>query len=407
MARSGANFLRSIGPTPTQPNKMISVDDYKGREQSYVKHVLLEGYLEALIHKTASSYSHIVYVDGFAGPWQSASEEFKDTSFGIGLDALRRAKASWKKIGRDVRMSAFLVERNPMAFSQLATLPPKYPDVTIKPYKGDFIETIPKILADIPADAFAFFLIDPKGWRIPLSKLQSLLAREKSEVIFNFMFEFINRAASMKDEKLVAGLNELMPFGDWREKLESATTSEERKAILTDAFSTCLLQLGQYKYVCETPILRPSRDRPLYSLFYATRHDMGIEVFRDCQVRALEEQSKTRAVTKVGSAEKKTGQAEFFHSLHDMAPEDDISPLLEAERKAASGTLLALTPTQPSSILYKDWPQVLARHIIRRPDVNKIAAALRADGQLVFPDWEKQKRVPQPDYRVQRALKAE
>jgi three-Cys-motif partner protein len=112
---------------------MISIGDYKGREQSYVKHVLLEGYLEALIHKTASSYSHIVYVDGFAGPWQSASEEFKDTSFEIGLDALRRAKASWKKLGRDVRMSAFLVERNPTAFRQLATLPSKYPDVTIKP----------------------------------------------------------------------------------------------------------------------------------------------------------------------------------------------------------------------------------------------------------------------------------
>jgi len=241
-----------------------------------------------------------------------------------------------------------------------------------------------------------------------LNKLQPLLAREKSEVIFNFMFEFINRAASMKDEKLVSGLNELMPLGDWREKLEGATTSEERKTILTDAFSKSLLQLGQYKHICETPILRPSKDRPLYSLFYATRHDTGIEVFRDCQVRALEAQSKTRAVTKLGDTEKKTGQAEFFHSLHDMAPEDDISPLLEAERNAAGHTLLALTPIQPSSILYKDlWPQVLARHIIRRPDVNKLAAALRADGRLLFPDWEKQKQVPQPNYRVQRASSAE
>jgi three-Cys-motif partner protein len=392
----------------TPPNKMISIDDYKGREQSYVKHVLLEGYLKALVHKTASTYSHVVYVDGFAGPWQSANEEFKDTSFGIGLGALRRAKASWKRVGRDVRMSAFLVERNPTAFSQLATLPSKYPDVAIKPYKGDFIETIPEILRDIPAEAFAFFLIDPKGWRFPLDKLNPLLARERSEVIFNFMFEFINRAASMKDVNIIAGLNELMPSGDWREKLQGATTSEERKAVLTDAFSKCLLQSGKYKYVCETAILRPSKDRPLYSLFYATRHDTGIEVFRDCQVKALEEQSKTRAVTKVGSAEKKTGQSELFHSLHDMAPEDDISPLLEAERKAAEQTLLTLTPIQPSSILYKDlWPQVLARHIIRRPDVNKLAAALKSDGRLFFPDWEKQKRVPQPNYRVQRASRAE
>jgi hypothetical protein len=202
-------------------------------------------------------------------------------------------------------------------------------------------------------------------------------------------------------------LDELMPSGDWREQLESATTSEERKAVLTDAFSNCLLHAGKYKYVCETAILRPSRDRPLYSLFYGTRHDTGIEVFRDCQVKALEEQSKMRAVTKVGRAERKTGQSELFHSLHDMAPEDDISPLLGAERKAAEQTLLALTPIQPLSILYKDlWPQVLARHIIRRPDVNKLAAALKGDGRLIFPDWERQKRVPQPNYRVQRASRA-
>ena len=78
---------------------------------------------------------------------------------------------------------------------------------------------------DIPREAFAFFLIDPKGWRIPLAKLQPLLARPKSEVVFNFMFEFINRAASMTEPDTVAGLDELMPYGNWRQRL----TSEERR----------------------------------------------------------------------------------------------------------------------------------------------------------------------------------
>jgi hypothetical protein len=68
---------------------MVSLEDYAGREQSYVKHIFLERYLEALVFKTASTYTHIVYVDGFAGPWQSANEQFEDTSFGIALNALR------------------------------------------------------------------------------------------------------------------------------------------------------------------------------------------------------------------------------------------------------------------------------------------------------------------------------
>ena len=94
---------------------MVALADYAGREQSYVKHVFLENYLEALVHKTASTYPHIVFVDGFAGPWQSANELFEDTSFGIALNALRQAKESWKKMGRNVRMSAHLVERDATA----------------------------------------------------------------------------------------------------------------------------------------------------------------------------------------------------------------------------------------------------------------------------------------------------
>jgi three-Cys-motif partner protein len=105
---------------------MVSLADYAGREQAYVKHVLLESYLERLVHKVASGYDHIAYVDGFAGPWLSANEKFEDTSFGIALTALRSAKATWKKYGRDVRMSAFLIERDKAAYSRLAQVPARY-----------------------------------------------------------------------------------------------------------------------------------------------------------------------------------------------------------------------------------------------------------------------------------------
>src|ERR1700732_154030 len=207
---------------------MVELSDYTGREQAYVKHVFLERFLEALICKKASKNNHIVYVDGFAGPWQSATEQFEDTSFGIALNALRRAKETWKKNGRPVEMTALLIEQKPTAHAKLTTTPPKHPDITIKTYGADFLSIVPKILSDIPSDAFAFFLIDPKGWRIPLATLQPLLARQKSEVTFNFMFEFINRAASMSEPVTVAGLDELMPFGNWRARLAEAEESAGR-----------------------------------------------------------------------------------------------------------------------------------------------------------------------------------
>ena len=120
----------------------------------------------------------------------------------------------------------------------------------------------------------------------------------------------------MKDPAVVGGLDELMPHGEFRGQLAQlegvrpdGLASEKRKAVLVDTFTKNLSRLGNYKYVAETTILRPSKNRPLYCLFYATRHPKGIEVFRDCQLKALTEQSKTRAAIKVRSAEDSTGQS--------------------------------------------------------------------------------------------------
>lgn len=389
---------------------MISLDDYAGREQAYVKHVFLERYLEALVFKTASRYSHIVYVDGFAGPWQSANEEFEDTSFGIALNALRRAKRTWKKAGREVRMTALLVEHDAGACERLATVPPKYPDITINTYPEDFLQVVPQIARDIPSDAFAFFLIDPKGWRIPLVKLKPLLARQKSEVIFNFMFEFINRAASMDDPHTIGGLDELMPGSNWRQRLKEAEEyeggalkPEKRKAILVSCFTESLRQLGGYQYVAATEVLRPLSDRTLYCLFYATRHEKGIAVFRDCQVTALNTQSTTRAAGKVKAKSSTSGQTEMFASLHDMGP-DETAAFLARERKQAEESIKELSPKSPNHIRYdRLWPTVLSRHVVRGTDVNSICGELRKKNELLFPDWEPRVRVPKDYYRMQRA----
>jgi three-Cys-motif partner protein len=359
--------------------------------------------------RATSAYPHIVYVDGFAGPWQSANERFEDTSFGIALNALRQAKESWKQIGRNVRMSAYLVERDATAYARLAEVPERFPDVSVSTYSGDFVGLIPTIVKSIPSDAFAFFFIDPKGWRIPLPQLAPLLSRTNSEVIFNFMFDFINRAVNIGDANIVAGLNELIPHGDWRSKITNAEiqgggnlSSEVRKKVLVGAFTESLAKLGTYRFVAETTILRPLKDRPLYCLCYATRHPTGIEVFRDCQIKALQEQSTTRAAVKLQHAANTSGQGEMFESLHDMGP-DELNAFLASERRQAERSLLELTPHKPAAISYETLrSDMLARHVIRRTQVNDLAVKLRQAQALEFPDWEKGKRVPQPSYRTWR-----
>jgi three-Cys-motif partner protein len=301
------------------------------------------------------------------------------------------------------------VERDANAYARLAEVSKRFPDVSVSTYLGEFVGLIPTILKVIPSDALAFFFIDPKGWRIPLQQLAPLLSRANSEVIFNFMFDFINRAVNIADANIVVGLNELIPHGDLRSKITEAETQgggnltpEARKTVLVGAFTESLAKLGNYRFVAETTILRPLKDRPLYCLCYATRHPSGIEVFRDCQIKALQEQSATRAAVKLQHAAKTSGQTEMFESLHDMGP-DELNAFLASERQQAERSLLELTPQKPAAIRYETlWPEVLARHVIRRPQVNELAVKLRKAQALEFPDWEKGKRVPQPSYRTWR-----
>lgn len=380
---------------------------YQGREQAYVKHFLLNEYLESWAHKVASTWDEVAYVDGFSGPWQHTGEAFEDTSFGIALRALTKAKASWKGHGKIVKMSAFLVEKDAGAYANLQAAKALFPDVEIKTYPGSFIDQAPNILRDIPSRAFTFFFIDPKGWGIDMKRIAPLLRRPHSEVVFNFMFDFINRAASIQSSGVAASLDELMVDSTWRARLEArpphVTEADHRKTVLVDTFSRTLAKLGEYTHVAETTVLRPLKDRPLYSLVYGTRNSKGIEVFRSSQIKALGQQDRVRGLTKLSAAAAATEQTEMFGSLSEMAPDPSVAFLAEEERKAGA-LLRELVPAAPASIPWPDlWPKIMERHVVSKTKVKQIANDLRKGGSLTVLDWGPAQRTLDDHNRIQRS----
>jgi three-Cys-motif partner protein len=381
----------------------LGPEHYAGREQAYVKHFLLGHYFSDLVHKVAGRFDEIVYVDGFSGPWQSEKDDLGDTSFGIALAAMRSAKVAWSKLGRNVQMHALLVERNKKAFGELEKVPAKYPDISVRPYHGEFVPLVSRLSSDMPKNAFAFIFIDPKGWRIDIDSVAPLLQRPNTEVLFNFMFDFINRAASMNDPAIVEGLNALIKTDNWRQRLAQAQPegaqkpADIRKAILVDAFSQTLAKLGGYSFVADTPIFKPLADRTLYSLIYATRKPSGIAVFRRAQLKALLKQEVVRANKR---QEKKSGaQREAFLPSEMNASETES--YLEFERISAERYFIELASDHTPAATYGElWPKVLAKHVITKKDLNSMAASLRADGRLSFPDWTPRKRIPEDGWRV-------
>lgn len=119
-------------------------------------------------------------------------------------------------------------------------------------------------------------------------------------------------------------------------------------------------------------------------------------------MKALEEETRTRAATKIKHAEAVSGQRERFESLHEMAP-NDLESKLELARKAAEVAFLDLVRTAPALITFEQvWPHVLSRHVVRLTDINDIAARLRKEERLIFPNWDPKKRVPKGHHRVQK-----
>ncbi len=82
---------------------MSELDDlYDGREQTLVKHRVLERYLQRFAYIIGSWSKSITYVDCYSGPWEERSSELADTSFDI---AIKQLKAARSQLGKSSHIS--------------------------------------------------------------------------------------------------------------------------------------------------------------------------------------------------------------------------------------------------------------------------------------------------------------
>lgn len=383
---------------------MVDIGNYEGREQAFIKHFFLQNYIETLFFRLAErGYKNIAYIDGFSGPWQSNDDKFLDTSFGIALNVMRKVKARAKAKGLNVNFTAHLVEENDKAYEELSTIPAKYPELSIRTYNDDFLQVVEPISKATKKDEFRFIFIDPKGWKIDLAKLGPLLSLQNSEVVFNFMFDFINRFTSHPDPSVLESLDLLFPHTEnWRQIVSECNNADERKHVIFDLFAQNLARVGRYDFVSQTEILKPVMNRALYALFFATRSVRGIEVFRREQVKALKQQIKIRGKTKIKSKQSRTGQGELFVSANELAP-NYTEEILRTHEEEARKFILGAVPDKPDSILYDELRlEVAKRFIVNFADVNQICKKLKDVKLIEFPNWEQGKRVPHPHYHVQK-----
>lgn len=332
---------------PESDSRSVVPDQYQGREQAYIKHRLLEGYLEKLFLIIGSSarrlnLTEICYVDCFAGPWSSESDDLSDTSIGISLRILKKCQDSLRARAISVKFRALYVEKDKASFQRLEKfLREKVPaDIQAKALNGDFVDLRSKILEWCDESAFVFFFIDPKGWSpVSINTLRPMLRRRRSEFLINFMYDFVNRTASMADWK--NEISELLG-----ESVDAAGLSpESREKLLLSTYRKNLKgELppdAQWKprsgYV---RVLDRSKERPKYHLVYLTTHPRGVVEFMEISEGIDQIQKQVRASTKSAVRSAKTGMDDMFGSetfVDDKGGHADETAVLQYWRDLLAG----------------------------------------------------------------------
>jgi len=267
----------------------------------------------------------ICYIDCFAGPWQEDSDQMHDTSIAISLRIMNNCQAKLAEMGRKIKFAALYIEKNKSAYDKLVDFLQldEWKRIETKALHGDFYNLRNAICEWCSNNSFAFFFIDPTGWKhvVEIETLKPLLQRKKSEYLINFMFDFILRTHTQ--EAFESDMQKI--FGIVPET--NVMEPEEREKYLIRLYRNSLKQeaarYNEEPWSARVRVLYPSKDRTFFDLIYLTRHPLGIKAFMEESEKVDIIQKRVRAKTKQQKRIEKSGQLELFDDS-DQTNETEI-----------------------------------------------------------------------------------
>lgn len=375
-------------------------DPYVNREPTKAKHFILRRYLQALVFKVLH-YFDVTYVDGFSGPWQTKTEDFSDSSFRIAIDVLRDAQqVILSQTGHRRKVRCFLSENDREAYAKLATAVVPFHNpmsgFEIKTFCGNFEDAIPEI-ENFVGNSFPLIFIDPTGWTgYPLERIKPLFHRSKCEVLINFMYDFVNRAAAMSDQKTIASLDPILGGAGWEARLPPGLP---RGRAVEKLFRETLRSAGDFKYVISTKIDRSAADRPLFFIVDGTKSPNGLREFREIEYQALRANARDRAHAKERKRESRTGSADLFSGFEAEVKEMSIDDIVSEQKAQAKNELLRLL--QGNNIEFAViWTLLLQSYMLRVTNVKDICVELAREGKIRN-TWGSGNRKPQDHHVIQ------
>jgi three-Cys-motif partner protein len=301
-------------------------EHYRGREQAFIKHTLLKGYIEKLFMIKGRYENSISYVDCFAGPWQEDSPDLEDTSVAIALNVMHECSRRLATQSKNVHFRALFIEKNPESYRRLKSFVelPQWSDINVKAINGDFYDLRGEILNWCRDDSFAFFFVDPNGWKdVAPDTLSPLLQRPKSEYLVNFMLDFVRRAYTQAplepDMKRIFGTVEDLSH------MSSEAREEHFITVYQERLKGSLPFDKRRPRSARVRVLYPAKDRTIYYLVYLTRHPLGIVKFMEESEELARTQRIVHAEAKQRRRVQQTNQGELFSAATFVSVQNAVA----------------------------------------------------------------------------------
>jgi three-Cys-motif partner protein len=373
--------------------------EYERREQTFLKHRVLDAYLEKWLYKMAFGQpsSRLWFVDCFAGPWEDREPKLQDTSFA-------KALAKLNEVAEDVRRKhpahtfsphAVFVENNPKSCARLKSYVKEHRGlVQVKVFEGTFGDHVPA-LSDMIGHDPALIFIDPTGWKgADMRFIAPLAAHRHRDVLVNVMIQFINRFKAANHSFIE---DQMKSFFGLEDASLPAEADEERLMAL---YRTQLKNICDLKYTADLIVPIATKDRTQFRLVVGAHHHAALELFRVIEAEVCgRDAASVRTQAKDRQRQDSTGQPLL---LPTPVPQiDDIYATLHELGRSEFIKGLPRVLAREERLSFREiWTRAASRHHLRRADINELVRDVAKHGQVVIHGLKPRERKIKDDHII-------
>jgi three-Cys-motif partner protein len=385
MHRRHGRWLGSRCPPREDGYAMTDPTIWPIEDHTKAKHALLRRYLGGWFPiLTARGYNRrVVYLDGFAGPGIYSNGEPGSPLIAIEtlvnhtlFDQLKRTEFLFLLVeGRKDRAAQLEKEIDNFWSARHGGKPP---NVTTTVYADQFVKVAEGVLEALDestkklAPTFAF--IDPFGWSgVPLDLISRLLAFDRCEVLFNFMYDSINRFVADQRPNIAKHFADLFGTDEAVHRRAHELQGDQRKEFLRDLYASQLREVAGFTYVRSFELVNAERGRTAYYLMYGTRHPKGLEKMKEA-MWSLDPVAGQRFSGTTG------GQPVLFQA------EPDFGPLRKAIVERFAGRAVAVDEVERFVIEETDYKRTHYKRVLTQLETdNEISCLTDRTRRLTYP----------------------